>query len=1417
MENDNDKGSASTSAEGRPPGLPKDLPAMAIDRGKRAYAYAVKHWARSLFCAASFLVLALVVNLTAAFFITFALVILLMGLDSRISIVPFMICLAVCPILLAMDRDSGAGTAAVWAYYFLAIGFIIQLATYGGAGGRYAGPISRWARTHIGGRVRGEGTRPPEYGLKDEKSFSLDGIKDKRAWTDPFLYLAVLIGIAVHYVWFFSTSILTHGDNIFYFPEQLRQIATFQAWSLAGLGGIEKIPSAYSYSLLSGLLARAGFSYAIIERMIFFWPMVIVGSVGSYLLVKKISGSRVGGLLGSIVFSLNTFMIVSAAGYIPIATAIAWFPLTLYLFMELAERPSLWRALACSLPLFIISCLEFRIFYVCLLPLVLLYFFSLFERRARKRFFAYTSLFFLPVLVTLLLNAYWLLPYYAGGLQKGLQGIIIGRPLFTGGIGDTNLLHNAFATFHPMWSGGKLINFTVHPIPFYWFLIPLLAFSVLLFEKLRKDLRVLYFCLIALIGIFLTKFFFPPFPGAYQWLYDHFPGFSAFRDPSKFIFLIFLPYAVLIGCLVGYLLRKAGGKGWKHIGVLLMAALIALPFLISAVPVVTRSAGTIFTGRDIPDDYVVLKDFILDQPEFFRTLWVPTLSRWSYYDDSHPRVSCVDALGLEWMNLQRPGHDDFTSAENITDILERPFSRELLSSASIKYVIVPLRDVENDDDFFVFYGDDRQAFIDRLNGLDYLERIDIGTRELAVFYNRAYNPPVFSPDGICRLDPQGDIDPQYLLARSILGSDTPFTMDEVPAAVIRIDDLLAGEGEDVASGAGVEVSPAAAGEALSLYSDRGRGELRCSLADGTVTLWRVVAGELLMDGRPVSALKEGREALRTVRIGPGNGCWLEADGVWLFLEKDKEVDLGEMDRVASLRIHSLANNLIPDGSFEQGPWTEQVIDCYAYDDRPVLAMSLNDKDTTEGRYSLQLEATRHIAGTSVDFAVQAGTEYSLGFDYQSPNAAEAGYHLEFNDDAKTTLSARLPVSGGDWQHFEGRVTAPPGATSAILFLYAYESDGTTAMIVRYDAVGFSPLGFSEELDLAVYENRFVMLPVDLPGGEIDFAFREYEESGRNLIPDGSFEQGPWTEQVIDSYAYDDRPVLAMSLNDEEKTDGRYSLQLEATRHTAGTCIEFPVQGNSDYYLSFDCQSPNGTKAGYNIQFDDEAKTSVDDQLPIIGTAWQRIRERINVPLGATSAVLSLYGYESNGQANIITRYDRVEFSRVPRGPGLYYLVRTADTAPVDAAAVVVKKFEPDRETIDVSSSAAPFILVQSQLFDAGWRLAVESGEAGGAESMIDPVGIAGESGGEGESEHFHIDGWLNAWYVDPGEYFANNPDEVSADVTLDLELALEFYPQRQARWGSILTLLTFLVVLCVALAGLFIRGRARLRKRREPR
>src|SRR5207247_1280407 len=77
--------------------------------------------------------------------------------------------------------------------------------------------------------------------------------------------------------------------------------------------------------------------------------------------------------------------------------------------------------------------------------------------------------------------------------------------------------------------------------------IPIFAYSGLLFLKNAKKPRVLLsFAFIGLVGAFLAKGANEPFGILYLWLFDHFPGFIMFRDPSKFYLLVAIAYSILI-------------------------------------------------------------------------------------------------------------------------------------------------------------------------------------------------------------------------------------------------------------------------------------------------------------------------------------------------------------------------------------------------------------------------------------------------------------------------------------------------------------------------------------------------------------------------------------------------------------------------------------------------------------------------------------------------------------------------------------------------------------------------------------------------------------------------------------------------------------------------------------------------------
>lgn len=142
--------------------------------------------------------------------------------------------------------------------------------------------------------------------------------------------------------------------------------------------------------------------------------------------------------------------------------------------------------------------------------------------------------------------------------------------------------------------------------------------------------------------------------------------------------------------------------------------------------------------------------------------------------------------------------------------------------------------------------------------------------------------------------------------------------------------------------------------------------------------------------------------------------------------------------------------LLTNASFEEGFWQEKVGDCNRYDDSPQIAMRLNEGEKTDGKQSLELEVTRHVACTTASVPVRPGATYRLSFDYQSPNARQASYYIGFNNLEKTALKKQLQIIGSDWQHFSDSITVPKGATTLSIYLYAREEDGVKTILNRYD-------------------------------------------------------------------------------------------------------------------------------------------------------------------------------------------------------------------------------------------------------------------------------------------------------------------------------------------------------------------------------
>ncbi|MBI3889242.1 hypothetical protein HY312_01520 [Candidatus Saccharibacteria bacterium] len=151
-------------------------------------------------------------------------------------------------------------------------------------------------------------------------------------------------------------------------------------------------------------------------------------------------------------------------------------------------------------------------------------------------------------------------------------------------------------------------------------------------------------------------------------------------------------------------------------------------------------------------------------------------------------------------------------------------------------------------------------------------------------------------------------------------------------------------------------------------------------------------------------------------------------------------------------------NSIKNGSFESGPWTEKVEDCFNYDDQPDISMAISKDGSAEAKNNLALSASRHVACTSQNIDIKNAENLLLSFKYKSNDAKVAGYSLVFNDKNRSTYGARPKVAAGNWQNYSTVLPVPDDASHARLILYGYPKDQVIGTTTQYDAVSAYQIG-----------------------------------------------------------------------------------------------------------------------------------------------------------------------------------------------------------------------------------------------------------------------------------------------------------------------------------------------------------------------
>lgn len=516
----------------------------------------------------------------------------------------------------------------------------------------------------------------------------------KRILQNNFFNLILLLIILFVYKSWFSFGEISSGDAAFYFRENYKDFNLLPySWFSYKMGTYSAILNTFPYLYLPiRLLSPFNLPWSVLERIIWYWPFLVISFGSSFLLAKVLFPKNQLSFLPPFIYLLNSYVLmIVGGGQISIALAHALFPaVVLSFYLITTKRSSIWVIFG-SLILALMIAFELRI---AMLSVVASGLFILWERRFTKNSFFKLLVAFLTALG---LHSYWIIfmlvfrsqPFDSSFSSSGWLPFL-----------SFAKFSNAISLLHPLWPE-NIFGKTYFMRPEF-LLLPIIAFSSLALTSKKENTirrRIVFFVLLAVVGAFLSKGVNQPFGGINSWLFEKIPGFSLFRDPTKFYVFISLSYSLLIPFSVDRVVDKL--KKFNLFAFLVRMGFLVL-ILVTLAPAFLGNIGGTLKERPIADDYMQLEQYLDSQKDYFRVLWVPVRQRFGYASENHPYLNSEDYVSdgmcfSPLCSLKKEMKSDWLSGcvpnercylKNLSYFLN-PKTEAVLSEMSVKYVIVP--------------------------------------------------------------------------------------------------------------------------------------------------------------------------------------------------------------------------------------------------------------------------------------------------------------------------------------------------------------------------------------------------------------------------------------------------------------------------------------------------------------------------------------------------------------------------------------------------------------------------------------------------------------------------------------------------------------------------------------------------------
>lgn len=471
------------------------------------------------------------------------------------------------------------------------------------------------------------------------------------------------------------TQFFLRGDFRFFWPESIKDFVTFpSAWDSSLNTGIghSQLPALWiiSYFNFTTLFTKFGLDWNLIQILFWILPAFFISFFSSltlfnYLFSRQLRDPAAAGkekrysLISGLIYSLNTyFLMILMGGQLGVSLAYSLVPLVFLRFAKLLDYPNIKNSILCGLALSLQILFDPRIVFITLIS-VLLY--STFNFSKIRKITNKISL-LIPFGIAILLNIFWVLPLVitkSSAIPAEFDSVS-GFKFFS-----FAEFSNSLSLIHPNWPE-NIFGKTYFLDPKF-LLLPILAFSSLFFSKNKI---ILYFSTISLLGIFLAKGANPPFGEINSWLFQNVPGMSMFRDPTKWYILVALSYSLLIPFSLIEISRLVQRKMKFSIYNFQLTNYLYFLFIVYSLLLITPIFGQ-FKVQQVPNDYVQLKNFLVNQKDFSRTLWIPKWQRFGYFSNNHPAI----------------GREELLKGNARKQISK--LDQDSLRDMSVKYIVVP--------------------------------------------------------------------------------------------------------------------------------------------------------------------------------------------------------------------------------------------------------------------------------------------------------------------------------------------------------------------------------------------------------------------------------------------------------------------------------------------------------------------------------------------------------------------------------------------------------------------------------------------------------------------------------------------------------------------------------------------------------